>query len=197
MSAGETEEEISLREKVARPSPRTRYQRPVTLVVSGNVSQKRGNFATDGQPSNPFHFSGGRMQVNFSIAWRTTAKIVNDIVSFLPNIILGLLIFALFLVAAAIARSLTRRFVQRRQPSRNGSIACTPRAHEHCGGGLLDRGFGRSAIVPGGRPNKASRYWHRGNRLCVPEYSTKLPSGNSPVVARAFPVGRLCQRDWY
>lgn len=55
------------------------------------------------------------MQVNFSIAWRTTAKIVNDIVSLLPNIILGLLIFALFLVAAAIAGSLTRRFIPRRR----------------------------------------------------------------------------------
>lgn len=74
-----------------------------------------GAFATDCQPSNPFHLSGGRMQVNFSIAWRTTAKIVNDIVSLLPNIILGLLIFVLFLVAAAIASSLTRRFVQRRR----------------------------------------------------------------------------------
>ena len=55
------------------------------------------------------------MQVDFSVAWRTTAKIVNDIVSLLPNIILGLLIFALFLVVAAIASSLTRRFVQRRR----------------------------------------------------------------------------------
>ena len=55
------------------------------------------------------------MQVNFSIAWRTAGKIINDIVSLLPNIILGLLIFVLFLVAAAIASSLTRRFVQRRR----------------------------------------------------------------------------------
>jgi len=83
--------------------------------VSDNVSQKRENSATGGQPLNLFHSSGGHMQVNFSIAWRTAAKIINDIVSLLPNIILGLLIFALFLVVAAIASSLTRRFVQRRR----------------------------------------------------------------------------------
>jgi small-conductance mechanosensitive channel len=103
----------------------------VTLVVSGNVSQKRGNFATGGQPSNPFHFSGGRMQVNFSIAWRTAAKIVNDIVSLLPNIILGLLIFALFLVVAAIASSLTRRFVQRRR-SHQGMVLLLARLVHTC-----------------------------------------------------------------
>jgi len=51
------------------------------------------------------------MRVDFSIAWKTTAKTVNDIISLLPNIILGLFIFALFLIVAAIASSLTRCFV--------------------------------------------------------------------------------------
>jgi len=54
------------------------------------------------------------MPVDFSIAWKTGAKILNETISLLPNIILGLLIFILFLVAASLARSLTRRVVLRR-----------------------------------------------------------------------------------
>ena len=54
------------------------------------------------------------MPVDFSIAWKTGAKIVNETISLLPNIIVGLLIFALFLVAASLARSFTRRVVLRR-----------------------------------------------------------------------------------
>ena len=54
------------------------------------------------------------MPVDFSMAWKTGAKILNEIISLLPNIILGLFIFALFLVAASLTRSLTRRIVLRR-----------------------------------------------------------------------------------
>jgi small conductance mechanosensitive channel len=54
------------------------------------------------------------MPIDFSIAWKTGAKIINDIISLLPNIILGLLIFGLFLVVASFAKSLTRRVVLNR-----------------------------------------------------------------------------------
>jgi small conductance mechanosensitive channel len=54
------------------------------------------------------------MPVDFSIAWKTGTKIVNEVISLLPNIVLGLFIFILFLVAASLARSLTRRVVFRR-----------------------------------------------------------------------------------
>src|SRR3979409_82079 len=56
------------------------------------------------------------MSVNFSIAWETVAKILNEILSLLPNFILGMLIFILFLFAASLAKSLTRRVVLRRLP---------------------------------------------------------------------------------
>jgi hypothetical protein len=36
------------------------------------------------------------MPIDFSIAWKTGARIVNEITSLLPNLILGLLIFILF-----------------------------------------------------------------------------------------------------
>jgi small conductance mechanosensitive channel len=55
------------------------------------------------------------MPIDFSIAWKTAVKIINDIISLLPNIILGLLIFVLFLLAASVAKSLTRRFALRRR----------------------------------------------------------------------------------
>ena len=56
------------------------------------------------------------MSVNFSIAWETVTKILNEILSLLPNFILGMLIFILFLFAASLAKSLTRRVVLRRLP---------------------------------------------------------------------------------
>jgi small conductance mechanosensitive channel len=54
------------------------------------------------------------MPIDFSIAWKTGAKIINEIISRVPNLILGLLIFILFLVVASVARSLTRRFTLHR-----------------------------------------------------------------------------------
>jgi hypothetical protein len=41
------------------------------------------------------------MSVDFSIAWKTGVKILNEMISLLPNIILGMLILVLFLVVAA------------------------------------------------------------------------------------------------
>ena len=55
------------------------------------------------------------MPVDFSNAWKTGIKIINESISLLPNIILGILIFVVFLVAASAAKSLTRRLVLRRR----------------------------------------------------------------------------------
>ena len=54
------------------------------------------------------------MQVDFSNAWKAGDKIINEIISLLPNIVLGLLILALFLVLASLARSFARRMALRR-----------------------------------------------------------------------------------
>ena len=51
----------------------------------------------------------------FSIAWQTGVEIVNEAVSLLPNIILGFLIFLLFLLIGSVAKSLTRSYVRRRR----------------------------------------------------------------------------------
>lgn len=54
------------------------------------------------------------MKVDLSMAWVTGTKILNEIVSLLPNIVLGLAILILFLVVASLARSLARRIAFRR-----------------------------------------------------------------------------------
>ncbi len=54
------------------------------------------------------------MQVDFSVAWKSGARILHGIISLLPNIILGVLILILFLVAASLAKSLARRIALRR-----------------------------------------------------------------------------------
>jgi small conductance mechanosensitive channel len=56
------------------------------------------------------------MSLDFSAAWNTGAKIINEAISLIPNVILALLIFALFLVAASLSGSLVRRLaVERRK----------------------------------------------------------------------------------
>lgn len=56
------------------------------------------------------------MQVDFSVAWKSGARILHGIISLLSNIILGVLILILFLVAASLAKSLARRIALRRLP---------------------------------------------------------------------------------
>jgi len=59
------------------------------------------------------------MPVDFSIAWKSGARILDKIISLLPNIVLGIAIFVLFLLAASLAKSLIRRRVLlRRLPAK-------------------------------------------------------------------------------
>jgi len=54
------------------------------------------------------------MSGDLSIAWKTASRILNEILALLPNFILGMIIFILFLVAASLAKSVTRRVVLQR-----------------------------------------------------------------------------------
>ena len=54
------------------------------------------------------------MRVDFSLAWKTGANILNEIIALLPDIILGMAILILFLVVASLAKSLARRIALRR-----------------------------------------------------------------------------------
>src|SRR5579863_7743098 len=56
------------------------------------------------------------MTLDFSAAWNTGAKIINEAISLIPNAILALVIFGLFLLAASLSGSLVRRLaIERRK----------------------------------------------------------------------------------
>ena len=55
------------------------------------------------------------MPVDLSNAWKSGTRIINYVISLLPNIILAVGIFILFLIIASAARSIVRRITERRQ----------------------------------------------------------------------------------
>jgi len=55
------------------------------------------------------------MPIDFSNAWKTGVKIINQAIALIPNLIIALLIFALFLIAASLCKSLVRRVALQRQ----------------------------------------------------------------------------------
>ena len=59
--------------------------------------------------------------IDFSNAWKSGARIINSIISLLPNLVIALAIFAAFLIFAAAAKSTVRRLSVRHQ--RHKSLA--------------------------------------------------------------------------
>jgi len=56
------------------------------------------------------------MPIDFSNAWKTGARIINQCISLIPNLLLALIVFILFLVLASVCSALVRRFaIQRRK----------------------------------------------------------------------------------
>jgi small-conductance mechanosensitive channel len=55
------------------------------------------------------------MPIDFSNAWNTGVKIINETISLLPNLLLAILIFFAFLLLGAAGKSLARRWVQRQR----------------------------------------------------------------------------------
>ena len=62
------------------------------------------------------------MPVDFSNAWKTGARIINTGIALLPNIILAIIIFVLFLVLASASKSLTRRFAVKRRTHQGATL---------------------------------------------------------------------------
>ena len=54
------------------------------------------------------------MPIDLSNAWKSGSRIINFVISLLPNLILAALIFILFLIIASAAKSIVRRLTQRR-----------------------------------------------------------------------------------
>jgi small conductance mechanosensitive channel len=62
------------------------------------------------------------MPVDFSNAWNTGVRIINTGIALLPNLILAIVIFALFLVLASASKSLTRRFAIKRRTHQGATL---------------------------------------------------------------------------
>jgi len=62
------------------------------------------------------------MPVDFSNAWKTGARIINTGIALLPNIILAMVIFVLFLILASASKSLTRRFAMKRRTHQGATL---------------------------------------------------------------------------
>lgn len=62
------------------------------------------------------------MPVDFSNAWKTGARIINTGIALLPNIILAMVIFVLFLILASASKSLTRRFAVKRRTHQGATL---------------------------------------------------------------------------
>lgn len=55
------------------------------------------------------------MPIDFSAAWKTGDRIINEAISLLPNLALAVVIFVVFLIVASASKSFTRRFTARRR----------------------------------------------------------------------------------
>src|ERR1700741_1148271 len=53
--------------------------------------------------------------IYISNAWKSGARIINSSIALLPNFVLAIVIFALFLIIASASKSLTQRFALRRR----------------------------------------------------------------------------------
>ena len=62
------------------------------------------------------------MPIDFSNAWKTGARIINTGIALLPNIVLAIVIFVLFLILASASKSLTRRFAMKRRTHQGATL---------------------------------------------------------------------------
>jgi small conductance mechanosensitive channel len=69
------------------------------------------------------------VKIDLTNAWRSWDHMVDAAIALLPNLILALLIFCLFLVLATVARSLVRRISVKRNHHRNLGILLGQLAH--------------------------------------------------------------------
>jgi hypothetical protein len=66
------------------------------------------------------------MPIDFSSAWKGGAKIVDEAISLLPNLILAVIVFLVFLILASAGRSLARRWVERRKKHQGIALLLAP-----------------------------------------------------------------------
>ena len=57
--------------------------------------------------------------IDLSGAWKSGARIINNVISLLPNFVIALAIFVAFLILASAAKSMVRRISVHRQRHKN------------------------------------------------------------------------------
>jgi small conductance mechanosensitive channel len=60
--------------------------------------------------------------IDFSNAWKSGARIINNVISLLPNLVIALFIFVAFLILASAAKTMVRRLSVRHQHHKNLAI---------------------------------------------------------------------------
>jgi small conductance mechanosensitive channel len=60
--------------------------------------------------------------IDFSIAWKSCSKILTTAISLLPNLVMALVIFVVFLILASTCKSMVRHLSVRREHRRNLSL---------------------------------------------------------------------------
>jgi small-conductance mechanosensitive channel len=69
------------------------------------------------------------MPIDLSNAWKSGSRIVDFVISLLPNILLAVVLFAIFLLLASAAKTLVRRLTQRHGRRQNLGILLGHLAH--------------------------------------------------------------------
>ena len=69
------------------------------------------------------------MGIDLSNAWTSGIRIINSAITLLPNFILAVVIFVVFLFIASMANSVVRRFARRRQRRQNLALLLGQLAH--------------------------------------------------------------------
>jgi len=60
--------------------------------------------------------------IDFSNAWKSGIQIINTGIALLPNFVLAVMVFVLFLILSSVSKSLTRRFTLRRRTHQGVAI---------------------------------------------------------------------------
>src|ERR1700739_2212557 len=77
----------------------------------------------------PGRSKGGLVPIDFSEAWKTGHKIIDSTVALLPNIVLAVVIFVVFLFLGSLAKASVRRVLQKRQRRPNLALLLGQLAH--------------------------------------------------------------------
>jgi hypothetical protein len=87
------------------------------------------------------------MPIDFSNAWKTCVKIINEAISLLPNVVLAIVILLLFLLLAAACKLLAHKWAQRRRKHLGIALLLARRVQTIIFVRFLDCAFRGCAIV--------------------------------------------------